>query len=74
MVNSNGTIGVFVATPNTDLCTADFNGDGVLNFFDVSQCVSDSASNNPNADLNNDGLFNFLDVSAFVKAFGAGCP
>jgi hypothetical protein len=74
VVNSNGTIGVFVATPNTDVCTADFNGDGVLDFFDVSQFVSDFAPNNPNADLNNDGLFNFFDVSAFIQAFGAGCP
>lgn len=70
----NGTIGVFVATPNQNACVADFNGDGTLNFFDVSAFISDFGAMNPSADLIDDGSFNFFDVSAFIQLFGAGCP
>jgi len=56
-------------------CPVDFNGDGVLNFFDVSFFISAYASNNPIADLAAPaGVFNFFDVSAFLNAFNAGCP
>jgi FG-GAP-like repeat len=49
-------------------CPADLNGDGVLNFFDVSIFI------NTQFDFNGDGAFNFFDVSAFVAAMSAGCP
>ena len=53
---------------------ADFNFDGVLNFFDVSAFLIAFQDQDTSADLNEDGLFNFLDVSAFLVAFQAGCP
>jgi hypothetical protein len=55
-------------------CPADLNGDGVLNFFDVSAFLSGFATMDPIADFNNDGVYNFFDVSAFLSAFAAGCP
>ena len=55
-------------------CSADLNGDGALNFFDVSAFLSAFAAQDPAADFTNDGAFNFFDVSAFLSAFGAGCP
>lgn len=55
-------------------CVADFNGDGTLNFFDVSVFLSAFATEDPIADFTNDGFFNFFDVSAFLAAFAAGCP
>ena len=55
-------------------CPADMNGDGVLNFFDVSAFLSAFAAQEPAADFTNDGVFNFFDVSAFLSAFAAGCP
>ncbi len=55
-------------------CQADFNGDGTLNFVDVSAFVSAFGNSDPLADFNGDGNINFVDVSAFVSAFGAGCP
>ena len=55
-------------------CPADFNGDGVLNFFDVASFVGAFQSQDPSADFNNDGLLNFFDFSAFINAFNAGCP
>ncbi len=49
-------------------CPADLTGDGELNFFDVSQLLTEQV------DYNGDGLFNFFDVSAFLIDFKAGCP
>ena len=51
---------------------ADLNGDGDLNFFDVSLFLSAFANQDPIADFNNDGDWNFFDVSAFVIAFSNG--
>ena len=53
---------------------ADFNEDGVLDFFDVSEFLSLFGSQDPAADMNDDGSFDFFDVSAFLTAFGEGCP
>ena len=55
-------------------CTADFNNDGLVNFFDVSEFIAAFNSQDPAADINNDGLFNFFDVSEFIAEFNAGCP
>lgn len=55
-------------------CAADFNGDGSLDFFDVSAFVGAFAAQDPAADLNADRAYDFFDVSAFINAFSAGCP
>jgi len=55
-------------------CIADINGDGTLNFFDVSAFLSGFAIQDPIADFNGDGTFNFFDVSAFLVSFSEGCP
>jgi len=66
----------FVSLDSVSLseCLADLNGDGVLNFFDVSTFLQAFGANDPLADLTNDGIWNFFDVSAFLTAFSAGCP
>lgn len=56
------------------ICTPDLNGDGVLNFFDISAFLSAFSAMDPVADFNGDGIFNFFDISAFLSAFSAGCP
>jgi len=56
------------------VCIADLNGDGALNFFDVSAFLTAFAAQDPAADFTNDGAFNFFDVSAFLTAFAGGCP
>jgi hypothetical protein len=59
---------------NCSLCQADFNDDGKLNFFDISDFLSAFATNDTSADFTEDGAFDFFDVSAFLAAFSAGCP
>lgn len=54
-------------------CLPDINGDGQLNFFDVSAFLTAFNAQDPIADFNNDGQFNFFDVSQFLAAFSAGC-
>jgi len=55
-------------------CLADINGDGALNFFDVSAFLNAFAAGDLLADFTGDGALNFFDVSAFLGAFAAGCP
>jgi hypothetical protein len=66
-INPDGTLG-------TAGCPADLNGDGVLNFFDVSAFLAAFTAQDPAADFTNDGVYNFFDVSAFLAAFSQGCP
>ncbi len=56
------------------VCPADLNGDGVLNFFDISAFLGAFGAGDPVADFTGDGVFNFFDISAFLSAFSAGCP
>ncbi|MGJ8635559.1 MAG: hypothetical protein ACSHX5_01755 [Phycisphaerales bacterium] len=50
------------------VCDADINGDGVLDFFDISGFLNGAP------DFNGDGQFDFFDVSDFIAAFSVGCP
>lgn len=59
---------------NTQPCPADFNGDGVLNFFDVSRLIVAYNKQDPAADINEDGLINFFDIAMFMTDFTNGCP
>jgi len=54
-------------------CDADFTGDNVLNFFDVSKFLSFFSAMDPRADINGDGNFNFFDISAFLQIFSSNC-
>ncbi len=65
---------VNLSNPVVPSCPADLNGDGMLNFFDVSAFLSAYNAMDPIADFSGDGMFNFFDVSAFLTAFNAGCP
>ncbi len=55
-------------------CSADLNGDGELNFFDVSVFLNAYNAMDPAADFTGDGNFDFFDVSAFLNSYNAGCP
>ncbi len=55
-------------------CLADMNGDGALDFFDVSTFLTLYTTQQSSGDLNADGSWDFFDVSTFLTAFNAGCP
>ena len=66
--------GFWPGVQNGPDCPGDLNGDGMLNFFDVSAFLTAYNAMDPTADFNNDGMFNFFDVSAFLQAYNMGCP
>lgn len=69
-----GAVFIDSVTFNTTPCRADQNGDGILNFFDVSEFLSSFQMQEPSADINGDGSHDFFDVSIFIADFFAGCP
>ena len=67
--------GIFISHESSAQCSiADFNADGELNFFDVTEFIEAFNAMDTSADMNGDGLYTFFDVSAFLVAYGEGCP
>lgn len=65
----------FATLTVTASCDADFDGNGVLNFFDFSSFIGLYNAQDPRADLASPfGVWNFFDVSAFISLYNAGCP
>lgn len=60
--------------PECPDCTADWNGDTQVDFFDVLGFLGDFSSGAPCADLVADNAFDFFDILSFLGAFSAGCP
>lgn len=71
-VTSPGEAYIFSVT--NEVCRADLNQDGSIDFFDVSEFLSAYNAGSPSADFNDDGKLSFFDVSEFVQAFNSGCP
>ncbi len=71
--DSSDTTGILAILPG-DGCPADFNSDGILNFFDVQAFLNAFTSEDMAADFNNDSMFDFFDVQEFLAQFSAGCP
>lgn len=69
---SPSSVQVSILIPGS-ICIADWNGDGVLNFFDIAQFLQAFSAADPRADLTDDGEFNFFDVSEFLGLFSQGC-
>ena len=67
-LNEDGSLGIIVD------CPADLNGDGIINFFDVSVFLNAFNAMDPIADFTGDGVLNFFDISLFLQAYNAGCP
>ncbi len=55
-------------------CAIDYNNDGALDFFDVTEFIQRFTAEDFSVDFNNDEQLNFFDVTAFIVAFQAGCP
>jgi hypothetical protein len=58
----------------SDVCVADFTGDGALDIFDVFAFLDAFNASDPVADFTGDGSFDIFDVFAYLDAFNAGCP
>ncbi len=56
-----------------NVCAADFNSDGTLDFFDYLDFVAAFSSNQAAADFNGDTVIDFFDYLDFVAAFSSGC-
>ncbi len=55
------------------MCAADFNCDGVADFFDYLDFVAVFAGGELAADFNGDGVVDFFDHLDFVGEFAVGC-
>ena len=67
--------GFWPAAISVTPCLADFNGDGFVNFFDISNFIAAYNVQSPTADVAAPfGVWNFFDISAFIAAYNAGCP
>jgi hypothetical protein len=54
-------------------CTADFNCDGFVDFFDYDAFIQEFEAGTEASDCNNDDFIDFFDVDCFATAFAAGC-
>lgn len=70
--SGNTCIRIFFAVPAS--CPADLDGNGLLNFFDLSEYLTLYNAQDPAADLDNNGILNFFDLSAYLDLYNAGCP
>lgn len=73
-----GTLGVGFSGATTPtfariLCEADFNVDGVVDFFDYLDFVAAFSEIEPTADFNGDTEIDFFDYLDFVAAFSSPC-
>ncbi len=55
------------------VCAADFNADGVVDFFDYLDFVAEFSGNTTSADFNADQIVDFFDYLDFVASFSSGC-
>ena len=51
---------------------ADFNHDGMIDFFDYLDFVDAYSANDPAADFNSDGMIDFFDYLDYVDAYSVG--
>ena len=54
-------------------CPADFEPDGVVNYFDISKYINAYSSDDQLADMNQDNALDITDVFEFLALYGKGC-
>ncbi len=62
-----------ILRPRAVPCPSDFNSDGVSDFFDYLDFVSDFSTSQPRADFNGDSVIDFFDYLDFVNVFSNRC-
>lgn len=73
-MNISGTLTIDATGTAPAPCIANFNGDDVLDFFDIQAFLAAFSNNEQSADVVDDEVFNFFDIQYFLAAFSAGCP
>ncbi|MBU6414419.1 MAG: hypothetical protein KGS45_13225 [Planctomycetes bacterium] len=81
VLNNSGTVasligfaeGGYAVVTLRGVCAADFNADGIVDFFDYLDFVAAFSSSDPGADFNNDSSIDFFDYLDFVAAFSVPC-
>ncbi|MEK6702912.1 MAG: ice-binding family protein [Planctomycetota bacterium] len=61
------------SNPVNAICSADFDRDGTVDFFDYDAFVVAFEAGNPRSDFDGDGSSDFFDYDLFVQAFEHGC-
>jgi len=69
--NDSGTVYAFAS--GLVGCDVDIDGNGTLNFFDISAFIELLGGREPGGDFNGDGRYNYFDISAFLGAYSDGC-
>ncbi|MDX2148778.1 MAG: M12 family metallo-peptidase [Planctomycetota bacterium] len=60
-------------TVNAPSCPADFNQDGIFDFFDYLDFASAYSSEDASADINGDTIVDFFDYLDYAALYDAGC-
>ena len=55
-------------------CPADFQSDGVVNYYDISKYIQAYINSDPIADMTQDSIVDVNDIMAFLTAYTNGCP
>ena len=76
LYGANGTVKIEIANLNDCglVCQADLTGDGLVDFFDVSNFLSLYAAQDNSIDFDGSGTIDFADVSEFLNLYAIGCP
>ncbi len=56
------------------ICRADINGDGIVDFNDLLEFLNLYNSSDPRADWNRDGVVDFNDLLEYLNDYNRGCP
>ena len=73
---SNESLNLSIMINRTDPpkpCRVDLNGDGALNFFDISTFLQYYFAGDPVSDFTQDCTLNFFDLSLFFQEYVSGC-
>lgn len=75
-VYSNPATVVILVTPLAPPphCAGNANGDGIVNFDDISAVIANWLGAGPQGDANNDGVVNFDDISSVIANWLSVCP
>lgn len=71
--STNSTPAVATFAVILPVCQGDANGDGQINFTDISTVLVNWGGTGPQGDANGDGAVNFVDISNVLANWGGSC-